>query len=56
MIVFALLAIGAVLVAVGAGIRILDKEYLPLLRELKRSQAWQENWEGPTVLREEEDE
>lgn len=34
MVVFALLTIGAVLVAVGAGLRILKKEYLPLLQAM----------------------
>lgn len=40
MVVFALLTIGAVLAAAGTGVYILKKEYLPLLRELSRSQPW----------------
>lgn len=53
MVVFALLTIGAVLTAAGAGIYILKKEYLPLLRELSRSQPWDS---GPAQLWGEEDE
>lgn len=42
MIIFALLTIGAVLVSAGAGLWLLRREYLPLLRELARSQAGRE--------------
>lgn len=53
MVAFALLTIGAVLVAVGAGFRILKKEYSPLLRELDRSQPWE--FHGEEILWGEED-
>lgn len=40
MVVFALLTVGAVLAAAGAGLHILKKEYLPLLRALAQSRPW----------------
>ena len=40
MVVFALLTAGAVLAAAGAGLYILKKEYLPLLRALAQSRPW----------------
>lgn len=42
MILLALLAIGIVAIAAAAGIHILKKEYLPLLRELTRTRQDQE--------------
>ncbi len=39
MVVFALLTAGAVLAAAGAGLYILKKEYLPLLRALEQCQS-----------------
>lgn len=54
MIAFALLTIGAVLAAVGAGIHILKREYLPLLQELLRSHPW-EDAAGQPLWREEEE-
>lgn len=39
---------GAVLVAVAAGLRILKKEYLPLLRELFPRRMLQHRWHQGT--------
>ncbi len=48
MVIFALLTMGAVLVAVATGLHILKKEYLPLLRELFPRQMLQHRWHQGT--------
>lgn len=55
MIVFAFLAIVAVTVAAVAGTRILAKEYLPLLRELSRSQSLRGETPEPLLWEDEEE-